>query len=202
VFKLLSGFQRHFLIVFILCCSCTSSFAQVSHKFRGVSLSLYDQKIGNTDLDKDYLYRSMAISISQKQRLFSLPIIAITAELQTQLGVTNVSEQRNSGVQIKGIETAILVGLNLELSLLPKYWWIYVGGSIGPQFISNTPQRQNDGFVFSDSVYAGSRIKAGIRSQLDLKAGFRHQSNAGISQPNGGINSLFISVGVLSLIKR
>ena len=120
MFKFLSGFQRHFLIVFILCCSSTSSFAQVSHKFRGVSLSLYDQKIGNTDLDKDYLYRSMAISISQKQRLFSLPIIAITAELQTQLGVTNVSEQRNSGVQLKGIETAILVGLTWNFLFCPS----------------------------------------------------------------------------------
>ncbi|MEE9373852.1 MAG: acyloxyacyl hydrolase [Saprospiraceae bacterium] len=173
------------------------SYTQMTHSARGVLFSYYDQQIENFSLNKTYLYRSISISVSQKKVIVDLPIIALTYDMQTQIGMTVIADLRNHDINEKGIEAAILLGLNLEISILPKYWWLYVGGSIGPQFISNAPIRQNDGFIFSDSAYAGNRFYIGNGKQIDLKIGLRHQSNAGISEPNGGINSLFLKGGVL-----
>lgn len=189
------------LVIFIIAVVANDNLqGQNIHKIRGVSFYYYDQKIGSTSLEKDYLNRSYTATISQKSKLIALPVAALTIDFQTQLGITNVSDHQGALVE-KGIETALLLGLNLEIALLPKTFWFYVGGSIGPQFISNAPSRQDKGFVFSDSVYAGSRVLLSRSRQLDIKGGFRHQSNAGISEPNGGINSLYLSVGLYSVIK-
>lgn len=193
---------KQFILSFFFLLGLNTSCAQLSHHTRGFLLSYYDQKIANYDLDKDYLYRSMSLSVSQKSRLFALPFIAATVDFQTQLGVTNLANNKQSEFLIKGIEAAFLMGLNVEISFVPDYWWLYVGGSIGPQFISNSVSRQKKGFIFSDSIYAGSRFYLGKGKQLDLKVGYRHQSNAGISEPNGGIDALFISGGVLVNLKN
>ncbi|NOX84380.1 MAG: hypothetical protein GXO86_00210, partial [Chlorobi bacterium] len=36
---------------------------------------------------------------------------------------------------------------------------------------------------------------------LDFKAGFRHMSSAGITEPNGGVNNFIISGGLMRNIK-
>ena len=192
---------RLVILLVVFQASASIIYSQATHKQRGVAFSYYDQKIGDTDLDKDYLYRSMALSVAQNQRLFSFPIVSLSADFQTQLGATSIAEERNSEFLTRGIELALLLGLNVELSIVPKVWWLYFGGSIGPQFISNAPMRQNTGFIFSDSVYVGSRFGFSQNKQLDIKAGLRHQSNAGFSRPNGGLDSIFLSVGLFSKLK-
>ena len=172
---------------------------QSPHNSRGIYFSFFDQEIGNVSLDKEYLNRSYALGIAQKTKIATLSFAAITFDFKTQLGVTNVSETRST-ITEKGIEVSVLLGLNLEFSFLPRTWWLYVGGSVGPQFISNAPKRQNHGFIFSDSIYFGNRFLINKRKQIDFRGGFRHQSNAGFSNPNGGINSVYVSVGLFSTI--
>ena len=172
----------------------------MSHSVRGVMVSYYNQEIASISLDKEYLYRSYSLSIMQKKQVVGLPFFALTFDLQTQLGMSHLANRREIDFVEKGIEIALLAGLNLEFSLLPDIWWLYAGGSIGPQFISRTPSRQASGFIFSDSIYAGTRLGITRRNQFDIRGGFRHQSNAGFSEPNGGLNSLFIKLGFFSKI--
>ena len=188
--------KRFLVILLFLGSSIQIISAQISHSVRGVALSHYNQEIANVSLDKNYLYRSYTLSIVQKKKIVALPVFALTYDFETQLGMSHVSNQREVTFVEKGIEAALILGLNVEASLLPDYWWIYVGGSIGPQFISLAPSRQAKGFIFSDSVYAGSRFSLGTNRQLDLRAGLLHQSNAGISAPNGGIDSIFVKMGL------
>jgi len=148
-------------------------------------------------LDKDYRYRSYTMSVIQRKKIIATPLVAITYDIQTQLGMIEVTEEGDPLGTRRGIETALIPGINIEASLLPDWWWVYVGASVGPQFISIAPRRQNKGFIFSDSAYIGSRIYFGPRKQLDVKAGIRHQSNAGLSEPNGGIDSYFIQGGIM-----
>lgn len=171
--------------------------AQLAHSFRGVSLAYYDQTLASHSLDKDYLYRSYSMSVIQRNKMIATPLVAITYDLQTQLGVSQMSESREAFFPKKGLEAALLLGINVEASLLPDWWWVYIGGSVGPQFVSIAPARQKEGFIFSDSAYLGSRFFFGKGRQLDVRAGIRHQSNAGLSEPNGGIDAFFIKVGIM-----
>jgi len=37
---------------------------------------------------------------------------------------------------------------------------------------------------------------------LDLRFGFRHISNAGLSNPNGGINNFVVNIGFISFFQN
>lgn len=67
----------------------------------------------------------------------------------------------------------------------------------GPHHISDSPQRQVAGFLFDNHAYGGLIIKLDDWLFLDMRLGWRHLSNAGIKEPNGGINTLVIQIGCL-----
>lgn len=67
----------------------------------------------------------------------------------------------------------------------------------GPFHISDSPQRQVAGFLFDNHAYCGLIIKLDDRLLLDMRLGWRHLSNAGIKEPNGGINTIVLQLGCL-----
>lgn len=67
----------------------------------------------------------------------------------------------------------------------------------GPHFISVHTTQQARGFIFSDNFTLGYSHRLGTgNTWLDLKCRFRHISNAGLKEPNLGIDSWFVLVGI------
>jgi hypothetical protein len=89
------------------------------------------------------------------------------------------------------------IGINGGFSY--SYWFnwftIYVGIGSGPNYISVVTKKQANGFIFSDNIYAG--IKREIKNNyfLDIHIRGRHISNAGLKNPNYGINNAFGGLG-------
>lgn len=68
----------------------------------------------------------------------------------------------------------------------------------GPHYMDYQCCRQADGFIFSDYLLASyiRYFKLNKRyCSLEIEIGYRHLSNAGISEPNGGINNIIIGIG-------
>jgi hypothetical protein len=81
---------------------------------------------------------------------------------------------------------------------LSKRFWIYQMLGSGPHFMSATIRRQIDGFLFSDNLGIGflKQVSGRRPIALNVQFFFRHLSNAGFKEPNGGINTLNLRVGV------
>ncbi len=93
-------------------------------------------------------------------------------------------------------------------NLVFEYRWplgertvVYAAIGSGPHFISVRTTQQARGFIFSDNFTAGWSHRLGNSSTwLDFKCRFRHISNAGIKEPNLGIDSWFAIAGIRRLI--
>ncbi|HEY1025038.1 MAG TPA: acyloxyacyl hydrolase [Sphingobacteriaceae bacterium] len=73
---------------------------------------------------------------------------------------------------------------------------VYVMAGTGPHFVSSTPQRQSEGFIFSDNIRFGLRIPVSQNTSLDLRGGLRHISNFHLKLPNSGIDNTFLGIGI------
>lgn len=96
-------------------------------------------------------------------------------------------------------QTAWETGLNLGIVVhreLGKKLKIYALGSTGPHYVSNTPRRQADGFIFSDNFRTGILIPLSATFAFDLCTGIRHISNAGLKRPNKGVDNVLVGFGV------
>jgi hypothetical protein len=115
------------------------------------------------------------------------------------LGLPQINKstfKQNSGdSQHHGYEIGINVGILFKIQLQNKYY-LYTGFGIGPHYITETPQVQATGFIFSDNIYLG--LSCNIYKALDINFmyQFRHVSNAGLKNPNQGINNTIFSCGI------
>ncbi len=66
----------------------------------------------------------------------------------------------------------------------------------GPNYITLNTSRQAHGFIFSDNVELGLVYPFSKMLDINLKVRYRHISNAGFESPNGGIDNLFLIIGV------
>lgn len=67
----------------------------------------------------------------------------------------------------------------------------------GPHFITINTGKQARGFIFSDNFEIGSSYNLfKLNFTIVLKVRYRHISNAGLNEPNGGIDNLFVVAGV------
>ena len=114
--------------------------------------------------------------------------LGITGELQ--LVKVLESLDRSSNVEF---------GTNFGLQYTPKVSksaYLLAGVTAGPHFITINTDLQTRGFIFSDNFEVGIRIKMpSSKWHTDLKVRYRHISNAGIQNPNGGIDNFFVIIG-------
>lgn len=87
-------------------------------------------------------------------------------------------------------------GFQLQQQLKNDKWKGYLGLQSGPHFISDSPLRQVPGFIIANHAYFGSLYHLSNHLSLDLRLGVRHMSNAGLEEPNGGINTFVFMVGL------
>ncbi len=95
-----------------------------------------------------------------------------------------------------GINTGILIRKNIFRDFLSSYGFI----STGPHYVSGAPQRQSKGFLFSHNIFIGLNIRLLKDIYLDIREGFRHMSNASLSEPNRGINDFVFSGGLFIIL--
>ena len=89
------------------------------------------------------------------------------------------------------------IGLRYFQKLSPGFYLYQMLGT-GPHYLSAAIQRQASGFLFSDNLGIGFLKKLNEKKKLFINFQFivRHLSNANFKQPNGGINTLNIRLGL------
>ena len=91
-------------------------------------------------------------------------------------------------------------GMNLGV----MYWFplsqklkLSIALGTGPHYLSMLTARQAHGFIFSDNLELGLIYPVSkLHLDFNIKARYRHISNAGLEEPNEGIDNLFFVFGV------
>lgn len=90
-------------------------------------------------------------------------------------------------------------GVNLGIAYefyIPNAAILFIGAGVGPHYINLDTDKQANGFIFSDNVFAGVHQILSPNLMMTYQVKYRHISNAGLQSPNGGIDNFFAGVGV------
>jgi hypothetical protein len=97
------------------------------------------------------------------------------------------------------IEFGTNLGIRTYWKINNGFYFYQMLGS-GPHFITADVKRQAKGFIFSDNAALGfmrSLEKKNLFINMQLR--WRHISNAGLKDPNGGVDSWNVFVGISKL---
>lgn len=130
-----------------------------------------------------------------KKHTWGLEILA-----EPQFNTTTFKKIDNIDARTDGFETGLSIGILIRKNLFNKFISLYSFIGSGPHYVSGTPKRQSDGFIFSDFFFIGMNIKLYKELYFDIRSGIRHISNAGIKKPNGGLNNSIISAGLFTTL--
>ncbi len=114
---------------------------------------------------------------------------------QPQFNTSSFVPQDNEDVIIKGYEYGLNGGVVIRKYFFDYALSLYGLLSAGPHYVSDVPNRQAAGFIFSDNFMIGTSIHLFKSVELDLRTGIRHLSNANLKKPNGGINNFLLNAG-------
>ena len=136
---------------------------------------------------------------------FSRPLLKFKHERRSNLFI-NFEPQFNP-VFISKAKNSFEFGLNVGFQYERKLsdgTIIFGGMGSGPHYISVETSLQSKGFIFSDNFIIGLRqlLKGNRPTELNIQIRFRHISNAGISEPNLGIDNFFIIFGLSRVFPR
>ncbi|MBD3345386.1 MAG: hypothetical protein GF401_10025 [Chitinivibrionales bacterium] len=90
---------------------------------------------------------------------------------------------------------ATVIGLKYRYNFSPRFCGYAMIGS-GPHFISVVCDKQASGYIFSDNFAIGICKYGPGGTGINLQLRYRHISNAGIMEPNWGIDNLFLVGGM------
>jgi hypothetical protein len=148
-------------------------------------------------LDVSYSYHVYFLQAQYYYSLVRKQSWSLEVLLQPQYNLTSYrpvdsDPDRRNGYEY-GLNAAILIRKNLE----EDHFSLYAFLGTGPHYVSDTPKRQANGFIFSDNLFIGANIKLIPNLYLDIRPGFRHISNLGLQDPNWGIHTFVMSGGLL-----
>jgi len=191
------------LISFFLFFISSSLVAQENNSFNdsrhrvGFLVGYGTQNFGQLSLEVPYDYeitffRAQYYYAFIKGDRLSLELLAQPQFNLAQYRHIDYFSNKSNGYEF-GLNVGVLIRKNLSMSQMS----LYVAISSGPHYVSGTPQRQIDGFVFSNNFSIGVNFRITRHTFLDIRPGFRHISNLDFKKPNGGVNNLVLSGGVL-----
>jgi hypothetical protein len=90
------------------------------------------------------------------------------------------------------------LGIRHFTRINPGFYLYQMLGS-GPHYISANVERQAKGYIFSDNLAIGAYTRIKNATFLNLQFRLRHISNANLKQPNGGINTFNVLIGLAKL---
>ncbi len=79
--------------------------------------------------------------------------------------------------------------------------YLLLGFGSGIHYISASIAKQANGFIFSDNFYAGLGKSLSNKVNATVKINFRHLSNAGLKEPNYGIDNILLFVGIAKALR-
>jgi len=106
---------------------------------------------------------------------------------EPQFGFTAMSQEN-------GVEFGVGVGLKYAYPIGDSYS-AYILGSVGPHVMSLKTEDQANGFIFNDTIGLGMDFKISPGNAINIECRLRHLSNAGLQNPNYGIENLIGLVG-------
>lgn len=170
------------------------------HKI-GFSIGYGDQEIKilgfGVDLNVDYSYEIFFVQFNYTYSLLNNNSWEIGSALQTEYGITYYSRSKSALVNSRSQELGISGGIILAYKVLNDILNVYMLLSLGPHYSHKSPERQVSGFMFNSNYNIGINIFMKNNLLFDFRTGFRHLSNANLKNPNGGINNLLISFGLI-----
>lgn len=116
---------------------------------------------------------------------------------QPQYSITRFRQVNTIDIESNGYEFGVNAGLLARKQLFNELMSVYMLISAGPHYVSGAPDRQSSGFIFSDNFFIDVTVKLHDAIHLDLRPGVRHISNAGLQNPNGGVNNFVWSGGIM-----
>ena len=128
-------------------------------------------------------------TLTQKKN-WSLEVLA-----QPQYNISQFDPKDDFSSTVHGYEFGLNGGILIRKSFSNNAFSLYGLVSAVPHYVSDMPDRQADGFIFSDNIMLGTSIRLFKELQLDIRSGFRHLSNANLKAPNGGVNNFILNVG-------
>lgn len=182
------------LILFILLIAI-SSFSNAGNSERlGFNVGYGSQRFGRLNHSSSYSYEVLFFHLNYGLRIASGKHSGFFVVFEPQFNRTCLTDSKHF-VPTPAIEFGLSCGFQYNASLLADHSRIYLGLQSGPHFISDSHPKQADGFVFASSLYVGNSFRISDVLFFDLRFGTRHMSNAGIEEPNRGINTFFILAG-------
>lgn len=89
------------------------------------------------------------------------------------------------------------LGVLYQQPITPSFSAMGAIGS-GPYFITVQTDLQAPGFIFSDNFEVGfTKSFRNSGAKLQTRFRFRHISNAGLQEPNDGIDNFFVFIGIV-----
>ncbi|MBL0308428.1 MAG: acyloxyacyl hydrolase [Bacteroidetes bacterium] len=148
----------------------------------------------------DYIYRVHYFQLQYHYAFFVTKNWSFELVFQPQYNEVQLKNDREDAAFSKAWEVGLNGGLMVRKNILKDRLGFFACVSSGPHYLSQSVPRQAHGFIFSDNFFAGINIKLIKIMHLDTRFGLRHVSNAGIKNPNGGINNLFGSLGLFFVL--
>jgi hypothetical protein len=187
-------------LLFLLSGAFSSAWAQKRIQFAEL---LVGTGIVNEQISPDHVYRPFllcsrySVSVLKKERKNHL--LLFYAEPQINLIAISPTKQSRAVENNNNSTTTFAweAGLNMgfEYRYYFKNYFCLLGFGSGPHFISATVAKQANGFIFSDNFYGGFGKVFNDKFSAFTKVNFRHISNAGLKEPNYGIDNVLIFLG-------
>lgn len=168
------------------------------------SLSLSAQRIGlrfgyggQELLQVNYQHQAYLLYLEWQQALWEGNTWQLHFHSQAQYGRHHYRPVDSFPDHQLGYEHGLAVGWALHYRPAGSRFSPFFQFEIGPQQVKGLPSRQASGLVFNTTLGLGLHYWWQPRYALRLHLGFRHWSNAGLRQPNGGVDHLLWSLGLL-----
>ena len=147
-------------------------------------------------LNTTYQYKISSILIDIRKSLTGNESSQLLLSLCPQFGRSSFLFDSQSVETVSGTELGIGIYLVYNRKIANSDFSYYIRGGTGPHYLSEAPERQIPGFVFSNFVDIGITIKISDQFRLSANGGLRHMSNAKLRHPNGGLNNVIYGLGL------
>jgi hypothetical protein len=160
------------------------------------ALNKNDIEVSDVSIGVEYTYELTFFQIQYYRLLFYREKWSIDIIAEPQFNSTIFMKENGDGDLLPGYEFGFTAGLLYRRMFLNGKLSFYSFISSGPHFISDAPKRQTPGFIFSDNLMIGIQCRLMPKLYVDFRGGIRHISNAGLKDPNGGINNIVLGSGI------
>lgn len=155
-----------------------------------------DQQLLALQFDVNYQYELFLWQVKFHYPLWSQGCWSLHQVVTPQVNLTWFRSVDNIPIVRQGLEFGVNNGFQIQRAIFNMDTYAFFLVSSGPHFVSGTPERQANGFIFSDNFLVGIETRLLNGLYFFSRGGIRHISNLSISKPNGGVNNIVFGIGM------